>query len=91
MWEKIFTVEALQTMIDLSEETEDFKTLEKFVEKIIINNDYRVVVVLATQWESLKEDKQVSIAVNSVGENDASRFMILLDFLADKFKKGELQ
>lgn len=92
MWEKILTEDVLEHIVTFNkEETEDMQTMMKFVEFLMAWVDYKVVVMLATQWE-LKEDvEQAIIAIRLVGEEHASRFIIMLDYLSDKYKKGELK
>lgn len=92
MWEKILTEDALEHMITFNkEETEDMETMSKFVEHLIANVDYKVVVVLATQWHGLKDTVQANVAIEAVDEEHASRFIILMDYLSEKFQKGELK
>lgn len=91
MWEKILTEEALEHMITYTEETEDFNTMSKFVEHLMARVDYKVVVVLATQWEGLIDIRQANIAVDAVGIFHASRFIILMDYLSKQFKEGKLK
>lgn len=96
MWEKILTDDTLQNMVDMmtedvEEATEDFQGLVAFVEHVMAWVDYKEVVVLATQWSNLLDIRQANIAVNSVGEEHASRFIVMMDYLSEKFKNGELK
>lgn len=93
MWEKILTEEILEKIIfGLGEDaTEDMETMKDFVEYLMANVDYKAVVILATQWKSFEENKQVFYAMNIVEEYHASRFMILMDALSEKFLKGNLK
>lgn len=70
---------------------EDVKMIYNFIEFIKSRVDYKVIVVMATQWESYDDIKQANLAIQIAGEVHASRFMMLLDYMANKFKKGELK
>lgn len=89
MWDRVLTLETALFMI---RQGEDENNIESFFE-LIKNNikDYKILVVLAMMWSTMNENKQASIAVKYVGVDSASRFIILMDYLALKFKNGELK
>lgn len=93
MWEKILTDETLEKIIHgLGEDaTEDMDTMQDFVNYLIWNVDYKAVVILATQWKSFEEMKQVHYATSIVDESHASRFMIMMDSLSERFIEGRLK
>lgn len=93
MWEKILTDETLEDIvIGLGDDaTEDMLTMKDFVEYLMANVDYKSIVILATQWNSFDENKQVYYAVSTVDEEHASRFMIMMDSLAERFVEGRLK
>ncbi len=91
MWEKILTEDALEHMINMPEVSEDYETMKEFVDYLLINVNYKAVVVFATQWHEMTEMKQVNLAMLTVGVKHASRFLLLLDYLSEKFLRGELK
>lgn len=95
MWEKILTEETLEKIIasafDEDDATEDMLTMREFVEYLMANVDYKSVVILATAWGSYDENKQVYYAMNTVDERHASRFMIMMDSLSERFIEGRLK
>lgn len=92
MWEKILTEDTLEHIVHFNEdETEDMSTMLNFVEHLMAWVDYKVVVILAIQWATLEDIEQASLAINAVGEAHASRFIIMMDYLSEKFKRGELK
>lgn len=92
MWEKIFTNDILEEMIKYHPDiSEDYETMKDFVEYLMINIDYKAIVIMATQWNSYTDVKQANIAILTVGKEHASRFILLLDCLSDKFLRGELK
>lgn len=92
MWEKILTKETLAKMVLLHPDvSEDYETMNSFTNFLVNNVDYKAVVVMATQWDSYTDVKQVNLAITIVGEYHASRFILLLDYLNERFKNGELK
>lgn len=91
-WDKLLTRDLALFMIKVSDETEDNDSVSRFFdfvrERII---DYKVIVVMATQWKSYDVNKQANLAVHYAGMNHASRFIMMMDYLAIKFIKGELK
>jgi hypothetical protein len=61
----------------------------KHVKQTVV--DYKVLVILATQWFSYSETKQAKLAIHHVGWVHASRFIMLMEYLSMKFLKGELR
>lgn len=91
MWDRIFTKEAIDNIIEISEETEDKDSLKDFTEFIEAEIDYKVVVVLATQWHMLEDIRQANLAIHYAGEFHASRFIMLMDTLSKFIKEGRLK
>lgn len=92
MWEKILTQDALEFMITSHPDvSEDLVTMQKFIDYLMINVNYKAIVVMATQWKGLTDVKQANLAIVTVGEYHASRFILLLDYLSEKFVRGELK
>lgn len=95
MWNKIFTIECVTVMQkvsaqELNENGEDMKLINQFIKFAKERLDYKMIVVLATKWDEYDPIKQAGIAVNYASQFHASRFIILLDYLSIKYKKGEL-
>lgn len=91
MWDKLLTPEVVFYMKEVSGDTEDNSTVSKFFEDMKKTVDYKHVVIMATQWYTFDETKQVNLALQFAGEYHASRFIILLDFLSLKFREGKLK
>lgn len=96
MWDKILN-QALALYMTMvtgkdGDRTEDATTISYFFDHVKTHvKDYKVVIVMATEWDKYEEAKQVGIAIHYVGEHHASRFIIMMDYLNQKFKKGELK
>jgi hypothetical protein len=94
MWGRLLSQDALFFIVETAEKEagEDgdkvIAFFENLKERVI---DYKVIVVLATVWKSLNDTQQANQAVTHAGMYDASRFIILMDYLAMKFEKGELK
>lgn len=89
MWEKILNLEAINFITKVSDEDIDkvailFDILKQRIE------DYDVIVTVAKKWDTFEDTKQAKIALNYAGMFHASRFIILMDYLNMKYKKGEL-
>ncbi|MER2008611.1 MAG: hypothetical protein ABS939_14260 [Psychrobacillus sp.] len=91
MWDKILTPELVFWMKKVSGETEDFDTINAFIEHIKNRADYKIIVVLSTQWKGYDDRKQANIAIRIAGMYHASRFILMMDFLSNKFKEGKLK
>lgn len=94
-WDKILndeTVLYVKAMADMvmDDESEDYEKIAEFFDYLKSRTEYKSVVILATQWIKYDEQRQVSLAIAIAGETHASRFMILMDYLAYRFAKGEL-
>lgn len=90
MWEKILGTKLGLYMVKVSGETEDDETVYDFFEYIKNRiKDYRVVLKLASKWKSYDENRQVSEAIGHAGMFHTSRFIMLMEFLADEIEKGE--
>lgn len=92
MWDKLLSKDLQSFMVKASGESEDSQTTSQFF-KIIQKRvkDYKVLVVLATQWKSYEDIKQANVAIKYAGMFHASRFILMMDYLVDKFEKGELK
>lgn len=95
-WDKILSSDTaiyIKGMADraMGDESEEYENISEFFEHLKSRTNYKSIVILATQWIKYEEKKQVALAVNFVGEYHASRFIILMDYLAYRFAKGELK
>lgn len=96
MWSKLLNLETFAFIKNSSdyegETSEDDKVIYDFFKDVKKKvRDYRVLVMMAVKWDSYEDVKQANIAINYMGFKDASRFIILMDYLSTKFKKGELK
>jgi hypothetical protein len=91
MWEKIFTPDAVFYMQKVTGDTEDFNTINGFINHLKQRVDYKTVIILATQWKAYDDVKQANIAIQQAGVFHASRFILLMDFLSKKFVEGKLK
>jgi len=91
MFDDIFGLEAIMFMIHLSDGLEDADKVGQFREMFVAKMDYPVVMSLARGWKKMRETGQVKVAVRYVGENDASRFLMYMDYLAHKIETGEIK
>ena len=84
MWEKIFTEDTLKEIIRIlgkDNATEDMDTLKDMVEYLSANYHYGLILSYLDEWVEYTTIEQVAFAVSEVGEEYASRFMIILDYL----------
>ena len=93
MWDKLLNMELTYYMIRVTKETEDEESIQKFYEHIKsrTENEYKLIVVLATQWSEYDDTKQANVAIKVAGMNHASRFIIMMDYLSSKYRKGKLK
>lgn len=97
MWNKLLNIETVAFMKKASgdgdkENGEDNKAIYDFFKAVVKKvRDYKVVVMMAVKWDTYEDEKQANIAINYMGWEDASRFIMLMDYLSEKFKKGELK
>lgn len=99
-WERILNPETMLYVIEMGKREfgddednlggDEEKHILAFFEVLKEKTDYKSVVVMATQWITFSEAKQVALSIETVGEYNASRYMMLLDFLAYRFMKGKL-
>jgi hypothetical protein len=91
MWENILTYELGLYMIKVTGQTEDDESVYNYF-KFIQNRieDVNIVKALARQWKSYDTMKQTSLSIRYAGMYNASRFIIMMDYLANKAEKGEL-
>lgn len=91
MWNKLFTPEVVFWMKKTTGDTEDFDTIGGFIEHMKAKTDYREIVILAMQWNTHDDMRQANLAIHFAGIHHASRFILLMDFLSNKFKEGKLK
>lgn len=100
MWDKILNIKTMAKMIKRcrkleeeylgGEETEDAESINRFFIRLRDGMDYKTMVVLVTQWGAYDDLKQAKLAIKYTGVVDASRFIILMDVLREKYLEGEL-
>ncbi|MFQ3543605.1 hypothetical protein Q7A53_05920 [Halobacillus rhizosphaerae] len=93
MWDRLLTIHAFVYMKNIKvdgETVEDEESIVNLFKYLREKIDYKYIVVLATKWSKYDELKMVNVAIQIVGVLHASRFCMLMDFLANRFKKGEL-
>ena len=90
----MFNEDVLQKIIDeyLNEdETETLKTMSKAIEHFSAFVEYEDAVKLTLDWEDLNDASKADISVKLVDAEEASRFMIVMDYLSNQLKiEGEL-
>lgn len=97
LWDKILNYTTAIYMQKLSalesgdEFSEDLESIGIFFDDLKTKMNYKVVIVIATQWRTFTHVKQANVAMISVGEEHASRFMMMMDYLSYKYQKGELK
>jgi hypothetical protein len=96
MWNKLLSKDTLKYMTNVKDENgeviEEKKSVKVFFEYIKTRViDYKIIVMLAVRWKTLNDTQQASHAITYVGVNHATRFIIMMDYLAMKFEKGELK
>lgn len=91
MFDKIFGMEAVLFMIHLSDGLEDADKVFEFKERFVNKMNYQTVMLLAKSWAGMTEVGQVKVAVRYIGEYDASRFMMYMDYLSKKIEKGDIK
>lgn len=90
MWERVLTEDVLLKMINmLDDETEDLESMNKFVEHLSAHVEYAEAIGMALKWKNYSEFNQLDIAISEVGEEDASRFMLLMDYMSDELEYKE--
>ena len=94
MWEHIFNEEVLQRIIDEymhEDKTEDLETMKKSIEHFSAYTEYEEIIRLAMDWESLSDTVKTDVSIVLVDEEEASRFMIVMDYLSNLLKiEGEI-
>lgn len=91
MWNKIFNLKTFVYMKKASGDTEDDESISPFVDLLISKVDYKVIVLLATQWHIYNDEQQIKMAENYVEVHHISRFLLLMDYLSYRYKKGDLK
>lgn len=95
-WNKILSIDTAFGMVKLAGERsgdtdlENSDTINNFFIYLRENINYKFVVVTAMKWHEFSEEKQVNIAISTVGVLYASRFLMLLDYLSVKYQEGKL-
>lgn len=87
MWEDILTHGASHFIKLVGEE--DDETVGRFFEDMEQYVDYKSVIVHTLVWHTYDEETQVQIAVGTIGEFHASRYLALMDYLYLKLVKDE--
>lgn len=87
MWEDILTHGASHFIKLVGEE--DDETVGRFFEDIQTYVDHKSVVVHTMIWQTYDEATQVKIAVDTIGEFHASRYLALMDYLYLKLVRSE--
>ena len=88
-WDILLDTDVLNQFIKA--ETEDYQRIELFFGLIKERvEDFRIIASIAKKWDTFPIDKQTKMAINYAGIYHASRFIILMDYLNLKDKKGEL-
>lgn len=87
MWEDILTHGASHFIKLVGEE--DDETVSRFFEDMEKYVDYKSVIVHTLIWHTYSEEAQVEIAVDTIGEFHASRYLALMDYLYLKLVKEE--
>lgn len=98
MWDKIIDLDCYKHMqmvvsdIETGERVgEDDKVLEKLFRFLRESMDYKATVMLAIQWKTFEEAKQVKLALYYT-EKDysiASQFIMFMDYLSDEIMQGK--
>ena len=91
LWNKIFQPDLYEFMSEVSDESEDEASINKFREHCNKKIDCKAMVILATKWSEYDMFQQVQFAIHYAGEEEASRLMMLLDFMYMKYRKGLLK
>lgn len=91
MFDNIFGIEAMLFMIHLSDGLEDADKVQEFKDRFVRKMDYTTTMMLARKWNKMTEDGQVNVAIRYMGEYDASRFMMYMDYLAKKIELEEIK
>lgn len=68
--------------------TENLISILAFFELIKENVSYKYGTNIAKVWDKLSEGKQVKLAIEIVGEKEASRFLLMMDCLSEQIQRG---
>lgn len=97
MWDRILNDETVLYMQGLTEIHEEYagvgeesEIIKRFFSHLKDSTDYKSVVMMAMSWKTFDDLKQAKLAISCVGQYHASRFIVLMDYLAERFIKGEL-
>jgi hypothetical protein len=91
MWDKLLSKELVFYMIEKTGNTEDFNSVNGYIEHMKARVGFKNVVVVATQWHKYDDMKQANIAIHFAGIFHASRFCLMMDYLSELYLKGELK
>lgn len=89
MWDRILTMDVLARTVAKTED--ELSQISDFFNQIKEKMQCEVIVVMAVHWLTYDESKQVGLAIYFAGAYNASRFIALMDILADKVMKGEMR
>lgn len=90
MWDRLLSPEAKAFMVKVGEdEPENVELFFNFLKDRM--GDYQTLVVLATMWATLTPIQCANQAVKHAGTYQAGRFIALMDYLSQRFLKGELK
>lgn len=98
MWDKLLDAECRVFMKNMVRDNDTFEVIgeddhviDKFFKHVEASvKDYKILVVLTMQWLTFSDIKQTNLAIKYVGWEHASHFMMLMDYLSQKFIKGAL-
>lgn len=87
MWSKLLSTKV--TAMVMAKTEDDLLTVSHFFSHLKSKTDYKTIVILSTRWSGMEEAYQVNMAIKTVGMVQASRFLALLDTIAELIKEGE--
>lgn len=96
LWFNISNIQVAVRMLELAREYvgdeygDTIVDIGVFFKELKERISYSTLMDTARKWDNYSLSKQVETSVNLAGEYNASRFMLLLDVLSEKIKKGEL-
>lgn len=92
MWDKILTIELIMYMQKVSGDTESKDTVSRFFDVIKQRMvDHKVLIVMAMNWKTYEQEKQVRLAVHHAGMYHASRFIMMMEYMSHKILKGDFK
>jgi hypothetical protein len=89
-WSEILNLESLNFIKNVS--YEEGWRIERFFSLLEYRiKDINILLILAKEWHNLDSHEQARLAVHHAGMFHATRFIILMDYLDLKYKRGELK